>query len=101
MTQATTRNNNMNVKPSIGFLTKDSDAQLDADTETIIASMTGNPNFSKPMPDVSVIATALTECTVALADAADGGVEKTSTKNDKRATLVSLLRQLASYVFAT
>jgi len=42
----------MNVKPAIGFLTKDSDAQLDQDTETIIASMTGNANFPTPSPNV-------------------------------------------------
>jgi hypothetical protein len=90
----------MNVKPAIGFLTKDSDAQLDQDAETIIASMTGNANFPTPSPTLAVIKAALDAFTVALSDAADGGVEKTAIKNAKRAELVSLLRQLASYVFA-
>jgi hypothetical protein len=92
---------NMNVKPAIGFLTKANDAQLDQDTETIIASMTGNANFPTPSPTLTVITTALSAFTVALADAANGGVEKTEIKNAKRAELVSLLRQLSSYVFAT
>src|SRR5438477_891236 len=91
----------MNVKPAIGFLTKDGDAQLDQDTETIIASMTGNANFPTPSPTLVVITTALSAFTIALADAADGGVEKTAIKNAKRAELVPLLRQLSSYVFAT
>jgi hypothetical protein len=91
----------MNVKPAIGFLTKDSDAQLDQDTETIIASMTGNANFPTPSPTLAIITTALNAFTVALSDAADGGIEKTAVKNAKRTELVSLLRQLASYVFAT
>ena len=91
----------MTVKPAIGFLTKDGDAQLDQDTETIIASMTGNANFPTPSPTLAVITTALSAFTVALADAADGGVEKTAIKNARRAELVSLLRQLSSYVFAT
>jgi hypothetical protein len=91
----------MTVKPAIGFLTKDGDAQLDQDTETIIASMTGNANFPTPSPTLAVITTALSAFTIALADAADGGVEKTAIKNAKRAELVSLLRQLSSYVFAT
>src|SRR5258707_4387630 len=91
----------MTVKPAIGFLTKDGDAQLDQDTETIIASMTGNANFPTPSPTLTVITTALSAFTIALADAADGGVEKTAIKNAKRAELVSLLRQLSSYVFAT
>lgn len=91
----------MNVKPAIGFMTKDSDAQLDQDVETIIASMTGNANFPTPSPTLAVITTALSAFTVALADAANGGVEKTAIKNARRAELVSLLRQLSSYVFAT
>jgi hypothetical protein len=91
----------MTVKPAIGFLTKDSDAQLDQDVETIIASMTGNANFPTPSPTLAAITTALSAFTVALADAADGGIEKTAVKNAKRAELVSLLRQLSSYVFAT
>jgi hypothetical protein len=91
----------MTVKPAIGFLTKDGDAQLDQDTETIIASMTGKANFPTPSPTLTVITTALSAFTVALADAADGGVEKTAIKNAKRAELVSLLRQLSNYVFAT
>jgi hypothetical protein len=91
----------MNVKPAIGFLTKDSDPQLDQDTETIIASMTGNANFPTPSPDLVVVTAALTAFTIALADAADGGTEKTAIKNARRAQLEALLRQLASYVFAT
>jgi hypothetical protein len=92
---------NTNVKPAIGFLTKDSDARLDQDVETIITSMTGNANFATPSPTLAVISTALSAFTVALAGAADGGIEKTAIKNARRAELVSLLRQLASYVFAT
>ena len=70
----------MTVKPAIGFLTKDGDAQLDQDTETIIASMTGNANFPTPSPTLAVITTALSAFTVALADAADGGVRKPRSK---------------------
>ena len=93
----------MNVKPAIGFLTKDSDPQLDQDTETIIASMTGNANFPTPSPDLVVVTAALTAFTIALADAADRqmAIEKTAIKNARRAQLEALLRQLASYVFAT
>ena len=50
---------------------------------------------------MAVITAALAAFTIALADAADGGIEKTATKNAKRAEVVSLLRQLSSYVFAT
>jgi len=91
----------MIVKPAIGFLTKDSDAQLDQDIETVVTSMTDNDNFPTPSPTLTVISTALSAFTVALAEAAGGGVEKTAIKNAKRAELVSLMRQLASYVLTT
>jgi hypothetical protein len=90
----------MIVKPAIGFLTKDSDAQLDQDTETIITSMTGNANFPTPSPKLAAIKTALDDFTTALSEAAGGGVEKTAVKNARRADLVTLLRQLAAYVSA-
>src|SRR5260370_33109843 len=91
----------MNVKPAIGFLTKDSDAQLNQDTETIIASMTGNTSFPTPSPTLAVISTALAAFTVALSDAADGAVEKTTIKNAKRQEVWALLRQQATYVYCT
>lgn len=44
--------------------------------------------------------TALDEFITSVSDAVNGGVTLTSIKNDKRAVLVALLRQLASYVQA-
>jgi hypothetical protein len=91
----------MIVKPSISFLTSDSDPQLITDTNTILANMNGNTNYSTPSPDLAAIQTALDEFSTALADAADGGSTLTSIKNDKRAALVAMLRDLASYVQVT
>lgn len=88
----------MIVKPSISFLTNDNDALLITDTASIITAMTGNPNYPTPTPDLAAVTTAQTEFSAAVADAAGGGVALTSAKNDKRAALVVLLRELASYV---
>jgi hypothetical protein len=91
----------MVVKPSISFLKTDSDAQLIADTKTIITSMTGNASYTTPLPTLPDVTTANDEFAIALADAADGGMTLTSIKKDKRAALVALLRDLASYVQVT
>jgi hypothetical protein len=88
----------MIVKPSISFLTNDNDALLITDTASIITAMTGNPNYPAPTPDLVAVTAAQTEFSAAVADAAGGGVALTSAKNDKRAALVVLLRELASYV---
>ena len=88
----------MIVKPSITFLTADSDALLVTDTGSILTGMTGNANYPTPSPTLALVTTALDDFTTALADAADGGMTLTAIKNDKRAALVVLLRELASYV---
>jgi hypothetical protein len=88
----------MVVKPSISFLTNDNDALLITDTQTIITSLTGNASYPTPDPTLAAVTTALNDFTTALANAADGGVTLTSIKNDKRAALVALLRDLANYV---
>ena len=88
----------MVVKPSISFLTSDSDALLVTDTHTILTGMTGNPSYPTPNPPLAAVTTGLNEFTTALANAADGGITLTAIKNDKRAALVALLRDLATYV---
>ena len=91
----------MIVKAAIGFLTSDSDAQLIVDVHSAITGLTGNASFPTPTPTIVAVTTALSAFQVALADAANGGTEFTSIKNAKRAELVSLMRQLASYVTTT
>jgi hypothetical protein len=83
------------------FLSKDSDAQLLADTQTIITKTEGNPAFPTPAPSIADITTAMNDFATALANAANGGIELTAIKNDKRNVLVGLLRNLASYLQVT
>jgi hypothetical protein len=88
----------MIIKPSISFLTTDSDPLLIADTQTITTKMTGNPAYTAPDPEIPDVIAANNEFAAALANAANGGVELTAIKNDKREALAALLRDLANYV---
>jgi hypothetical protein len=91
----------MVVKPAIGFLSSSSDALLLTGSQTIVNSLTGNTDYPTPTPTLVTVSAAVAAFTVAIANAAGGGKEETAIKNAKRAELVSLLRQLASYVGVT
>ena len=88
----------MRAKPAITFLSRDSDANLFVHVNAILSAMNGNPSYPDPTPTLPVIVTSLEafrhDCSVA----ADGGKSLTSAKNDKRAALVALVRNLAGYV---
>ena len=88
----------MIVKPTISFLSTDSDSLLSMDTRTILAAMEGNPNYPSPNPALPVVRAAGDAFSDAQAAAADGGRTLTASKNDRRAELVLRLRQLANYV---
>lgn len=91
----------MVVKPAIGFLSSTSDALIVTGTHTIVDALTNNPDYTTPTPTLVTVTTALNAFVAAIAAAANGGKEETAIKNAKRAELVSLLRQLASYVGVT
>ena len=92
----------MIVKPSVSFLTYDSDAQLIIDVQAILTMMAANAAiFSTPAPTLAAVTTALTNFRNAVAAAADGGTALTAAKNAARAALVALMRNLASYVQVT
>jgi len=91
----------MNVKPSIGFFTKDGEAPFTDKVTTILEWMNTNPKYPTPSPTLTVVQTAFDAYKVATANAAQGGVENTAIRDARRAELVALLRQLANYVSAT
>lgn len=88
----------MIVKPYISFVNDDSDAQLIVDVGGIITGLTGNASYPAPSPTLAAVTAALNAFTTAVNDAIGGGVALTSAKNDRRAELVALVRELASYV---
>ena len=88
----------MVIKPSINFLTRDSDSKLVVDSGAIITAMTGNASYPSPNPPLPTVATAREEFITAIEEAMHRDLEKLSVRRAKRSSLVSLLRQLASYV---
>jgi fibronectin type III domain protein len=88
----------MIVKPSVSFLKNHADAVLITTTSGILSGMTGNPHFPAPSPTLPVLASALDDFSIALANAADGGKALTAAKNAQRAALKVLLRELAAYL---
>jgi len=60
--------------------------------------LTGNANYPTPAPALTMLTAALNAFITTVSDAAGGGVTLTSIKNGKRAELVALMRELASYV---
>jgi len=88
----------MIIKPSIQFLNFASNAVLITTTGGILTGMTGNLSYPAPAPGLPEVQAALDAFIAAVADAANGGVVFTSIKKAKRAALVALLRQLASYI---
>src|SRR5438874_2913642 len=91
----------MNVKPAIGSFTKDGEAPFTDKVTTLLEWMKLNPNYTTPSPTLTVVQTAFDAYKVATANATQGGVENTAIRNARRAELVALLHQLASYVSAT
>ena len=91
----------MTAKVSISFLNDDTDPQLITDASTIVQALTNNAIYPTPTPTLAAIDTALAAFTKALADASEGGVPLTLAKNEARAVLADLLRELSSYVQLT
>lgn len=77
------------------------DEELDTLAQSVIEKMTGNANFATPNPPLAEVTTALTEYQLALAQAQNGGTEKTALKRFKRNKLEALLIALGTYVQTT
>jgi hypothetical protein len=80
----------LSVKPTINFLSTNTDPQLITNVDAIISALTGNPDYPNPSPTLTVASAALKVFEVAVSEASLGGVLLTLTKNAKRAALVSL-----------
>ena len=86
---------------ALGF-SRAKDHTLEETVEAVINGMTSN-HAAYPTPPVTMAAlqTALTNFSAAIGAQQQGGTAATSAKNDKRDTLVDMLRQLAAYVQQT
>jgi hypothetical protein len=89
----------MIIKPSISWITTDSDALFINDTSVILLALANNVAiYATPSPALPEIQTALDNFSTSVAATADGGPSATSKKNNLRLIVAGLLRQLASYV---
>jgi len=86
------------VKPTINFLSTDSDIDLGSRVGGIIYSMAGNESYPEPVPTLAMIKEKNEAFMQAVNDAADGGKLLTLAKNTLRAELATLVRSLANYV---
>lgn len=78
-----------------------SDANLQVRASSIVASLTGNPNFADPRPDLATVTAALENFSTALTNAQGGAYTDIGDKNQKREELINLLQRLGEYVVFT
>ncbi len=64
----------------------------------VVTSMTGNPNFPSPVPDLADITTAVNELEVAHENALNGGKLQTTIQREKRAVVFNLMRTARDHV---
>ncbi|MDR3652751.1 MAG: hypothetical protein P4L34_07260 [Paludibacter sp.] len=89
-------------KVSTNFSTgKYTDTGLSTKTSYVVEKMTGNTLFATPTPSLKEITDANTNYMAALGKVQYGSKEDTVIKNNLRAALVVLLKQLADYVQTT
>ena len=92
----------MIVKASIGFLSTETAALVTTQVDIILEAMgLKKSTFVTPVPPLADVRTANDALKVAINEAADGSREKNAIKRAKLTELVSLMRQLASYVTST
>lgn len=78
-------------------LSKKTDLELAEYAQDKITKITGNPSFPTPNPQLSAIQTKLNEYMAAIVQADEGTKADTQHKNDLRADLEDMLRELAQY----
>jgi hypothetical protein len=85
---------------SVGFIGRSTDAILIGQIQRILVAMTGNAAYASPKPTLATLADARTAFITAVDAAHDSKVAK-ATRQQQRASLEALLRQLAQYVQTT
>jgi hypothetical protein len=85
---------------AIGFLLKDTDANLIVASQTILAAMTGNAAYATPAPTLAEITTARNSYIAAVNAGKDSRIAKT-VRSQQRKAFTGLLRNLAHYAQVT
>jgi hypothetical protein len=87
-------------KITTGFA-KLSDGDFEKKATSIVTSMTGNDNFTKPVPALATVSSAIDDYSSALAAAQTRDRVQIAIKTEKRNALTAILRNLAAYVSFT
>lgn len=74
------------------------DADLDEFASNVVVSLTDNASFPTPTVPLVGLTAVQTQFHTAVLAAANGGLQLTAVKNEKRTALMDVLRQEASYV---
>lgn len=90
----------MTLRITNGF-DKLSDADLEVRSNNIASMMTGNPNFTTPVPSLITLQDSIEEFTEALAKAKTGSSLDKAVKNQARQDLIEVLHALSTYVLFT
>jgi hypothetical protein len=77
------------------------DSDLDEFASGVIAGLTGNAAYPTPAVSIADLTAAQTAFEDAMTAMVQGGTQATANKNNKRADLIALLRQEATYVQLT
>jgi hypothetical protein len=85
------------VKVSLGLKYYSANDKVEL-AKAIITAMTGNSNFTTPVPSLAAVSTAANALDVALQNAQDRGKTKIALAHAAEATLDNLLTQLSMYV---
>jgi len=84
-------------KVAISFIGRDKDTDLAATIAGILAAMTGNAVYATPLPTLATLTTAR-DAFVAAVQGNDGGAAAVVRRNQARAAVEEVLRELAAYV---
>lgn len=77
---------------------KSTDSELDQQAQAIFTAMTGNANFTTPAPPLTTLSEAIEDYQLALTQSATGDHAAVELKDQRRADLEEILRQLGLYV---
>ncbi|HVT86871.1 MAG TPA: fibronectin type III domain-containing protein [Chitinophagaceae bacterium] len=88
----------MKTKKVLIDFSKFSDSELDQQAQAIVTAMTGNANFTTPVPALTVVSDVISSYQEAMSNAAKGDHTAVSIKDEQRSELESVLRALGLYV---
>ena len=88
----------MRIPKVIIDFSKSTDSKLDQQAQAIVVAMTGNANFTTPVPALTVVSDAISSSQEALTQSATGDHTAVEIKDQQRQNLEEVLAELGLYV---